>query len=130
MRCPVVKNSLPWRAAGGDALGMGGICVAWRCLEVPTLDFCLLVPAATYAGRLLPPGVQATVSHDHGKIKVQELYVASRREPGGGIHSFRSFVAQGFDTCEHISSPIGISGDIGKGGAQRGTPGSKMSPII
>ena len=103
-----------------------------RCLEVPrgtyTTDFCLLVPAATYAGRLLPPGVQATVSHDHGKIKVHELYVASRRERGG-IHSFRSFVAQGFDTCEHISNPIGISGDIGKGGAQRGIPGSKMSPI-
>jgi len=68
----------------GDALGMDGDL---RCLEVPrgtyTTDFCLLVPAATYAGRLLPPGVQATVSHDHGKIKVHELYVASRRERGG-----------------------------------------------
>ena len=111
-----------------------------RCLEVSRgtyiTGFCLLVPVVTYAGRLLSPGVQATLSHDHGKIKVQELYVGSRREPRppgggrGGIYSFRSFIAQGFDTCGYISSPIGISGDIGKGGAQRGNPGSKMSSIV
>ena len=89
MRCPVVRSSLPWRAAGGDALGMDGICVAWRCLEVPTL----LISACWYLlppGRLLSPGVQATLSHDHGKVKVQGLYVVSRGEPRprGGENSF------------------------------------------
>jgi hypothetical protein len=55
---------------------MDGICVclgAERYLQLDT-DFCLLVlPAATYVKE------HSTVSHDHGKIKVQELSVASRR---------------------------------------------------
>jgi hypothetical protein len=74
---------------------------------------------------------QSAESRPTTEKREEQVFIAGRTgtlhhslQPKGGKEG------REYGPSEHISSPIGISGDIGKGGAQRGTPGSKMSPII